>query len=95
MLCTALTKLENTGAITYLGEGAMQHCWAITTLNFPALTTIDSYGVADCLALTTFNAPLVTSIGPFSFGFGNRGRMLRPTFPLLPNPPESAFAQFY
>jgi hypothetical protein len=94
-LAWSMTKLENTANITYIGEGAMEACLGMTTLNFPALTTIDSYGFAGCYNLTSFTAPLVTSIGYRSFGWGGGRQVIRPTFPLLPNPPANAFEQFY
>jgi hypothetical protein len=78
-LCTVLANLQNISNVTYVGPGGFQHCNAITSLNFPKLTTIAEYAFNDCSSLSSFTAPLVTSVGGNAFS----GTQVTPVFPLM------------
>ena len=51
--------------VSTLANGCMADCRQLTTLNVPALTSIDNYALSGCTALRTLNLPNVTRIGQY------------------------------
>jgi hypothetical protein len=46
---------------------AFASCSKLTTINFPATTTIEQHAFEDCLSLTTANFPAATNVGSYAF----------------------------
>lgn len=65
--CSNLVTVEGTENVTYIGVNAFCHCSSLTSINLPAVTTIDGYSFEGCFSLITVNMPSVSVIGPQAF----------------------------
>ena len=54
-------------SIDILGAYAFNGCTALTSVSFPACTSIGEYAFYECTALTSVSFPVCTSIGEYAF----------------------------
>ena len=55
--------------VTVVGANAFYYCTALTSVNLPNATSLDSYAISNCTALTSVNLPNVTKIGQYGLNF--------------------------
>ena len=66
LITRTLSTYENS-RVTRIGNYVFQSYIALTSINFPSVTTIESGAFANCSALTSINFPSVITIEPYAF----------------------------
>ena len=65
MIDGSITEIESQAES--IGEYAFYKCTALTTANFPVVTSIGNFAFGYCSSLTTVDFPAATSIGDYTF----------------------------
>ena len=55
--------------VTEIGAGVFYNCTSLTSVSFPACTTISNYAFGRCTRLTSVNFPACETIDEYAFGY--------------------------
>lgn len=90
---TRTMKTYTNDRITYIGEGVFYNASRLTTVSFPACTSIKTDAFAWCTGLTSVSFPVCTSIGQSAFV--ECSRLTSVNFPMCEIMYPSAFRSCY
>ena len=76
--------------VVKIGQNAFSYCSNLTSVDFPAVTSIDSYAFNNCSNLTSVDFPVATSIGDNAFN--NCSKLTSVDFPVATSIGSSAFS---